>query len=179
MKTSLSAQATRGLIAPLRRANLAFAQRHPGETLRRQPVHTVYGGAHLFQADTAARLGRAALQALEEYAPDASTFARAIGLPAQLAESIYARVQEKLRREPVEDFRIDFEDGYGNRSDAEEDGHAEAAALEIARAMAAESLPPFVGIRIKPFSEESRGRSIRTLDIFVSTLVAQTHRKLP
>jgi hypothetical protein len=81
---------------------------------------------------------------------------------AWLAHTIYARVQEKLQREPVEDFRIDFEDGYGNRPDAEEDGHAEAAAIEVAKGMEAGSLPPFIGIRIKPFNEELRARSIRT-----------------
>jgi len=70
---------------------------------------------------------------------------------AWMAYSVYNRVLEKLKREPVEDFRIDFEDGYGNRPDAEEDGHAESAALEVARGMQEGSLPPFIGIRIKPF----------------------------
>src|SRR3979409_2072632 len=40
-------------------------------------------------------------------------------------------------------------------------------------------LPPFIGIRIKPFSEELRERSMRTLDIFVSTLVEKSGGKLP
>ena len=52
-----------------------------------------------------------------------------------MAHTIYERVIEKLRREPVEDFRIDYEDGYGNRPDAEEDGHAAAAAAEVAEGM--------------------------------------------
>ncbi len=85
----------------------------------------------------------------------------------------------KLRREAVEDFRIDFEDGYGNRPDAEEDGHAAAAAGEVARGLAASTLPPFIGIRIKPFNEELRARSMRTLDVFLSTLVAETGGHLP
>ena len=117
-------------------------------------MHTVYGGAHLFKADTARRLGALALRALEEYAPDAATFASAVGLPDRLAPKSHERVREKLRREPVEDFRIDFEDGYGNRPDAEEDGHAVAAAREVAAGLAAGTLPPFIGIRIKPFTEE-------------------------
>ena len=83
---------------------------------------------------------------------------------AWLAYTIYSRVQEKLKREPVEDFRIDFEDGYGNRPDAEEDGHAESAALEVVKGHEAGTLPPFLGIRIKPFNEELRAR-ILTLDI--------------
>jgi len=79
-------------------------------------------------------------------------------------------VIEKLESEPVEDFRIDFEDGYGNRPDDEEDGHAVAAAAETAEGSKKGTLPPFIGIRIKPFNEELRARSFRTLDIFVSTL---------
>ena len=86
---------------------------------------------------------------------------------------------EKLQREPVEDFRIDFEDGYGNRPDAEEDQHAKLAAEEVAMGLSQGSLPPFIGIRIKPFSPELRDRSIRTLDLFVSTLCDATRGKLP
>src|SRR5256714_13305217 len=86
---------------------------------------------------------------------------------------------KKLQREPVEDFRIDFEDGYGNRPDSEEDGHAESAAIEVANGMKAGTLPPFIGIRIKPFNEELRARSMRTLDIFVSTIVAESGGRLP
>jgi len=199
------------VIERLRDANVAAARNYPGETGRRQPVHTVYGGAHLFRADTAQRLGQVAERALTENAPDFVVFARAIGLPlsedlpdvldyatglkhrleadaeslrvenkaAWLAHTIYSRVREKLKREPVEDFRIDFEDGYGNRPDAEEDGHAESAALEVAKGIEAGTLPPFIGIRIKPFNEELRARSMRTLDIFVSALVQKTGGRLP
>jgi hypothetical protein len=45
--------------------------------------------------------------------------------------------------------------------------------------MEAGLLPPFIGIRIKTFSEELKGRSARTLDLFVSTLVTETGGKLP
>ncbi len=73
----------------------------------------------------------------------------------------------------------DFEDGYGTRSDAEEDGHTIAAAEEVARGMAEGTLSPFIGIRIKTFSEELMRRSIRTLDLFLTTLVAASGDKLP
>ncbi len=181
MPTSLSADAFRGTIDRLRAANLDFARRYPGEAEGgpSQPVHTVYGGAHLFRADTAARLGALALRALEDYAPTPQDLAEAAGLPEALAPKVHARVIEKLRREPVEDFRADFEDGYGNRPDAEEDGHAESAALEMARGLAAGSLPPFLGIRIKPFTEELRERSLRTLDLFVTALVRESGGRLP
>ena len=89
--------------------NLAFNALHPGEAPRRQPVHTVYGGGHLFRADTASRLGSVARRALAEFAPDAMALDAAVGIGAQ-AGAVYARLTEKLAREPVEDFRIDFED---------------------------------------------------------------------
>lgn len=170
------------IIEPLRQANEQFAKHYPGETGRRQPVHTVYGGAHLFKSDTAQRLGSLARRSLEQFAPDAGTFAKAIGLTGHagsLAPVIYQRVTEKLQREPVEDFRIDFEDGYGNRPDAEEDGHAASAAAEVAEGRRNGTLPPFIGIRIKPFNEELRARSFRTLEIFVTTVVEKNGGQLP
>jgi citrate lyase beta subunit len=211
MKQSLSGHAIGEVAKSLREANAALMRNYPGETGRRQPVHTVYGGAHLFRADSAARLGRIAERALDENAADFVVFARAIGLPlsdelpdvldyatglkhrletepdevrtenkaAWLAYTIYTRVQEKLKREPVEDFRIDFEDGYGNRPDAEEDGHAESAAIEVVNGMSTGTLPPFIGIRVKPFNEELRTRSVRTLDIFVSTVFSRSGGNLP
>ncbi|HYW08369.1 MAG TPA: hypothetical protein VE913_15530 [Longimicrobium sp.] len=159
--------------ARLRRANLAAAA--PADRAATQPVHTVYGGAHLFSAGTAGRLGALALRAMDEHAPDAATLAAALGCP----EAVWDRVRDKLRREPVEDFRIDFEDGYGVRSDAEEDGHAHAAAAEVARGMAAATLPPRIGIRVKALTEETRVRAARTLDLFVTTLVEITGGRLP
>ncbi|HSS50613.1 MAG TPA: hypothetical protein VLX28_16875 [Thermoanaerobaculia bacterium] len=177
--TSLPDEAVRDVFERLRAANLAFMRRQPGESERRQPVHTVYGGAHLFKADIASRLGALARRAMEEYAPASGDLAAAIGLREDLASVIHARVAEKLQREPVEDFRADFEDGYGNRPDAEEDGHAASAAHEMAAGLAAGSLPAFIGIRIKPLAEELRQRSLRTLDLFLTALVREAGGRLP
>ncbi len=170
-KTSLPATTLHALTTGLAATQARLAERYPGEPDTRQPVHTVYGGAHLFRADTAKKLGELGLRVLQQYAPDAGVFAEALGLEARLAETVYARVVEKLRREAVEDFRIDFEDGYGNRSDEEEDGHAVRAAEEVALGLAEDTLPPFIGIRIKTLSGELCGRALRTLDVFVTTLV--------
>lgn len=168
------------VLASLKKANASVARAFPGESGDRQPVHTVYGGAHLFRSDSARKLGAVALGVLEEYAPDDETLAQALGLePPALAGPIRTRVMEKLRREPVEDFRIDFEDGYGNRPDEEEDGHAQSAAEEVATAHGAGTLPPFIGIRIKPLSRELHGRSLRTLDLFVTALARATRGRLP
>ena len=176
--TSLQSDEIGRISAALSEANKAFMRHYPGESNRRQAVHTVYGGAHLFRADSAQKLGAVALRSLEEYAPDAETLAGALGFDTNI-DKLYARIAEKLRREPVEDFRLDFEDGYGNRPDEEEDGHAESAAGEVARGLAAGTLPPFLGIRIKPLNEDLRVRSIRTLDIFMTSLLRESGGKLP
>ena len=158
--------------AVLREANLKFAQAHPGEGPGRQPVHTVYGGAQLFAADSVPKLGSIALRALNEYAADVPTFGTALGITEHAAlRTIEARVREKLAREPIEDFRIDFEDGYGNRPDSEEDHHASIVATEVLKGMKADTLSPFIGLRIKPLNEELRVRSVRTLDLVLTGLV--------
>jgi citrate lyase beta subunit len=181
MIPTLTAAALDPIVAELAAANRAFMQRYPGESNRRQAVHVVYGGAHLFKADSAQKLGTVALHVLDEFAPDADTLNEALGKPwsRTFAATIHERVVAKLRREPTEDFRLDFEDGYGNRDDAEEDGHAASSAAEVAAGLAAGTLPPFIGIRVKPFNEDLRARSMRTLDIFITALEAKTGGKLP
>ncbi|HUF88463.1 MAG TPA: phosphoenolpyruvate kinase [Gemmatimonadota bacterium] len=145
----------------------------------RQPVHTVYGGADLFRADTARRLGDLALRALDAWAPDAETLADVLGMDARLADPVRERIVRKLEIEPVEDFRIDFEDGFGNRPDAEEDAAAGAAGREVARGLAEGTLPPFLGIRVKPFTEQLAGRAGRTLEIFLDALLETSGGVLP
>jgi len=179
VRTSLPDKKLQKALDRVHKAQARVLARYPGDSGARQPVHTVYGGAHLFSADTARKLGELALRALETYAPDPATFGDAIGIHGELAPKVYERVREKLRREPVEDFRIDFEDGYGNRPDDEEDGHAAAAAQQVAAGHAAGTLPPFIGIRIKPLTRDLAARSLRTLDIFLTTLLEQTNGALP
>ena len=98
---------------------------------------------------------------------------------AWLSYSTYNKVIHKLKTEALEDFRIDFEDGFGNRSWEEEDATAVQAATEVAKGMQANSLSPFIGIRIKPFTEDMKERGVRTLDIFLTTLSELTNGKLP
>jgi citrate lyase beta subunit len=98
---------------------------------------------------------------------------------AWLSYSVYNKIVQKLKTEPVEDFRIDFEDGFGNRSDDEEDATAVNAANELAVGMQNKTISPFIGIRIKPFTEDLKNRGVRTLDIFFTTLLKKTGGKLP
>lgn len=152
----------------------------PSEFAERQPVHTVYGGAHLFSAATARRLGDIARRFMDEYAPDAETLAEVVGwTDAELADVVFDRILEKLKREPVEDFRIDFEDGFGNRPDPEEDETASAAGAATAKGLATGALPPFIGIRIKPFSANLVERGKRTLRLYLEALTEETGGRLP
>ena len=177
--TTIPENALSVFVDSLDKGNVRVAERYPGDSPHRQPVHTVYGGAHLFKADAASKLGALALKALTEYAPDPATLATTIGLDPAVADRIYRRVVDKLKREPVEDFRIDFEDGFGNRPDHEEDGYAQIAANEVAAAMRDGTLPPSIGIRIKPLSEEFKRRSLRTFDLFLTRLLERSEGKLP
>ncbi|HXD93735.1 MAG TPA: phosphoenolpyruvate kinase, partial [Bacteroidia bacterium] len=210
MKQSIPAQEKESILNELGKANKAFQKIYPGDKPDRQPVHTVYGGADLFTADSAEKMGQAALKTLVNNAPNFVEFAKAIELSghetlpnnaaeieklikkmdglsetdrkketAWLSYTTYNKVIAKLKSEALEDFRIDFEDGFGNRSWDEEDATAAQAATEVAKGMKANSLSPFIGIRIKPFTEDLKERGVRTLDIFLTTLSEQTNGKLP
>lgn len=177
--TTIPTHALRALLEETDKLHTRAAAAFPVISARRQPVHTVYGGAHLFRANVASKLGAAALAALREHAPDGPALAAAMGLDEAIAARIHPRVVQKLEREPIEDIRIDFEDGFGSRTDEEEDRYASAAAADVAAAMAAGSLPPSVGIRVRPFDAEWKPRAVRTLDRFLTTLLQASGGTLP
>jgi citrate lyase beta subunit len=181
MSVSIPSNKKDQLFEQLKKANTQFQKIYPGDRSERQPVHTLYGGANLFKYDAARALGERSLEIFQTYAPDAETFGKVFGLgnKSDFSSKIYHKVIAKLKSEAIEDFRIDFEDGYGNRSNEEEDETAAFAAKEVARGMKENTLSPFIGIRIKPFTEEMKERGLRTLDIFVSTLVKETNGLLP
>ena len=117
--TSLDDAVIAGLLDRLALHSEAAGTGAKAAIAERRPVHVVYGGAHLFRRDTARKLGDRATEALATYAGDASGFASAMGLGPEIdEEALYARVAAKLEQEPVEDLRIDFEDGFGPRTDA-------------------------------------------------------------
>ncbi|MEP6925168.1 MAG: phosphoenolpyruvate kinase, partial [Pyrinomonadaceae bacterium] len=140
----------------------------------RSPVHVVYGGAHLFKAETPQKLGLIALKSLQEYVPSVEQFAEVFNLDSKISQTVFDRVTAKLGAEAVEDFRIDFEDGYGFRTDAEEDRDAVAASDELAKALHEKTISPFSGFRIKSFAPETIKRALRTLDLFLSNLLEKT-----
>src|SRR3990167_8245163 len=211
MKLTLTDADTQSILSRLADSNRRHSSVYPGDSSARQQVHTVYGGANLFKAGGAQKLGSLALKALETYAPDFCTLARVLGFPgaeslpstsfeiktlaaaieadpaglknsnpaAWPAHTVYARVVKKRKGEPVEDSRIDFEDCCGIRPDAEGDADAVRCAEEVAKGMEEKNLPPFIGIRIKTFTEECRKRYVRTLDLFLTRLAELTKGALP
>ncbi|MEH0542134.1 aldolase/citrate lyase family protein [Streptomyces sp. B21-105] len=168
--TSLAGAVSEKISASLAPVDAELDRRYPGDPGTRQPVHTVYVPGDVFDGGTIRSWGDQALTALDEHAPDAASFAACLGLSDDLAEPVYARVRAKLEREPVEDLRIDFEDGYGPRPDAEEDEAAARAARLIARAYAEGAAAPYMGIRMKCMEAAVRDRGIRTLDVFLTGL---------
>ncbi|MFE3493977.1 DUF6986 family protein [Streptomyces sp. NPDC059175] len=176
--TSLAGAVSEGISASLARVDAELARRYPGDPGTRQPVHTVYVPGDAYRAGTVRSWGDQALAALDEHAPDAAALAGALDLPGDLAEAVYPRVRAKLEREPVEDLRIDFEDGYHGH---DEDADAARAARLVSEAHRGGSTSPghdgegttapYTGIRMKCMEAAVRGRGIRTTDVFLTGLV--------
>jgi citrate lyase beta subunit len=80
-------------------------------------------------------------------------------------------VLSKLEHEPVEDLRIDFEDGYGDRGDDAEDQAVAAAVAALREDLAEGAAPPSFGIRFKSFEQPTRARGVRTLVSFIEGIV--------
>ncbi len=142
---------------------------YPGDDGSRQPVHTVYVPADRFTPSFAADWGAQAAAAAEAHG-GLARLGELLGQDAAIADAVAARVSAKLGREPIEDLRLDFEDGYGDRGHEAEDADAVAAANAVAAAVAAGSAPPFIGLRFKCFEAPTRARGLRTMDLFISTL---------
>ncbi|MEV8376449.1 aldolase [Kribbella sp. NPDC056861] len=151
-------------------ADAVLASLYPGDRGVRQPIHTVYVPGDRFDADTTADWAAEAQAALDKHGESATELAATLDLPADHAAEVHDRVRAKLEREPIEDLRIDFEDGYGTRPDEQEDADALNAARALAKLVHARTAPPYHGLRIKSLEAPSRRRGIRTLDLFVGEL---------
>jgi hypothetical protein len=142
----------------------ARGSRYPGTLPGRQPIHTAYVPADRYHHRLVADWGDTALDALDEFGP-------LPGFTEAVLDAVEPLVHEKLGTEPIEDLRIDFDDGYGSRSDDEEDAHARAAAKEMVAAESDRRAPIGIGVRIKSLQGPTRRRAIRTLDIFLDTVI--------
>ncbi|WP_406030058.1 aldolase/citrate lyase family protein [Nocardioides sp. NBC_00163] len=154
-------------------ADAALAASYPGDRGVRQPVHTVYVPGDRYSDKTVAEWSAESGQVLAEFGGSVAEVAEAFDLSPDLADQIYDRVTAKLADEPIEDLRIDFEDGYGDRPDEDEDAAVVAAARALAATVRDGSATPFHGIRIKSFEAPTRHRGLRTLDLFLGELVRE------
>ena len=157
------------LDAGLAEADARVGRLYPGDTGTRQPVHTVYVPATRFHADLVPAWGSAALEILAEHGGGPAGLADAFGV--EDLPGLHDRVVGKLDREPVEDLRIDFEDGYGAPGDATEDADALSSAQALASTLDRGEAPSCVGIRCKSLDHATRRRGIRTLDLFLVGLL--------
>lgn len=178
MSHSLPRDEVRDLLTRIGKVATAARDRYSGDPPGRQPLHTLYVPADRFSERTAVEYGEEARRLLETHAPDAESFATAFGIDPGVAALTRARVMDKLEREPVEDVRVDFEDGYGSPRDEEEDRHAVDAARAIGEARRTGVCSPFFGLRVKSFADGMEDRSVRTLDLFITNVVG-SHGDVP
>lgn len=169
MRSSLTPDVLGEVDANLAATDAFLEATYPGDTGRRQPVHTVYVPADRYEADLPRSWGEQAAEAVEEFG-GIDALCREVGLTEELTAQVGPRVLAKLAREPIEDLRLDFEDGYGDRGDASEDDDVERAAAELLRAIGDGRATPFYGIRFKCFEAPTRARGLRTLDGFLTAL---------
>lgn len=161
---------TRQLDAQLADADAELAAGYPGPSGTRQPVHTVYVPADAAAADVCDVWGAAALSLLDQHAGDAASAGAATCLGDLVDDATYDAVRAKLARQPVEDVRLDLEDGYGHRPDEQEDRDAVAAAGTLATLSASATGPLLVGVRIKSLEAPTRRRALRSLCQLVAAL---------
>jgi citrate lyase beta subunit len=159
-------------------ADAELASGYEGGGWGRQPVHTAYIPAHRFGLESVRQWGAQALAAMVEFAPGPGELADATGLAPGVAAEVRPLVLAKLASQPIEDLRIDFEDGYGTRADDTEDAHARAAARSLAEVLREDAAPPFMGLRCKGLQKDTRHRAVRTLQRFLGTLL-ENDRPLP
>ena len=174
VRTSLEHSKVEQRLAQLSTVDYKVASRYPGASGARQPVHTCYVPADQVDTATVDRWAEQALAALDEHAPDPGDLAEILGWDRELADAVHPRVRAKLADAPLEDLRMDFEDGYGRRDDQVEDEDAQRMASLLAQWLLDGVPPRNCGLRVKSFDDAGlRARSVRTLDVFLTSLLEQ------
>ncbi|MDJ0394101.1 aldolase/citrate lyase family protein [Rhodococcus sp. G-MC3] len=134
----------------------ALSRDFPGDRVGGQPIHTVYVAASDASVDVPQRWGSVALSLLDSNPGVVESLDTAGVLP---------RVRRILATRPIQDLRIDFEDGYGWRPDSSEDAHAREAGKTLSALAADPDGPRWLGIRAKGLAPHERRRGIRTLEL--------------
>lgn len=166
----LSGETLAAIEAALGPADRKRRQEYPGDANTRQPVHTVYIPADRVETGVASAWGASALAAVREHAPDPDKMAGVLGMDPVLLSDVWDTVLAKLDREPIEDLRVDAEDGYRGGASAE-DGDVLSAAYAMASDIASGVAPPFLGLRAKCLEGPVRARGLRSLDLFLGGIV--------
>ncbi|GAB90508.1 DUF6986 family protein [Gordonia rhizosphera] len=156
---SLSTEARARIEEILAPVDADLAARYPGDRAAAQPAHTVYVGAADVDEDTptswgtrADEIAAAATEVLTDLAGD--------------DPAVIDLVRARLRTSPIEDLRIDLEDGYGWRADAVEDADARRAGEILAAWTRRRPITPrSAGVRAKGLGEAERSRGLRTLEL--------------
>ncbi|WP_454175240.1 DUF6986 family protein [Gordonia sputi] len=134
-----------------------LAAHYPGDRTDPQPVHTVYVSAADVDEQTPQSWGDEALRIADA----------ASGVLGELADDdVVGIALERLRTNPIEDLRIDLEDGYGWRPDATEDADARRAGETLAAwTRQRPHAPRSAGVRAKGLGAVERSRGLRTLEL--------------
>jgi citrate lyase beta subunit len=128
-----------------------LSARYPGDSATPQPVHTVYVSAADATPSTPADWGEAAIALLDEHGEEFDELGD---------DAVLALVRRRLATAPIQDLRLDFEDGYGRPDDETEDRDA----VEAGRTLAALRLDA-CGVRIKGLIAAEYRRAVRTLEL--------------
>jgi citrate lyase beta subunit len=163
------------LLADVEAADAARLRAWPGPPAVRQPVQVLYVPADRVVDGTPDALGEEAAHLLARHLPDPDLLPSVMAVPdGTPVEEVHRRVARKLRAEPIEDLRVDFEDGYLGHDDAEEDADATRTGAVVGRALAAGTAPPWIGLRVRSFADGTARRSVTTLDRFLGALLEAT-----
>lgn len=146
----------------------AYAAAYPGPP-GPGPVHTVYVPVPRFVPGLVRAWGDDGVRAVTDHPAQWSAILADL---TEASAQLHALTMAKLAREPIEDLRIDFEDGFrAHRGTAADDAEEDAQACRAAGVVAASTMPRSWGVRIRSLAGPTRRRGLRTLDLFLGELL--------
>ncbi len=111
-----------------------------------RPFHVLYGGAQRFKAGTFAKMRGMALDFLLRHENAGFLFET----DSEVAKPTLARARKKLSQQAIEDFRVDFEDGFGAIDAQTTKQEATRVGAVLAAECSARLVSPWIGLRIPP-----------------------------
>lgn len=156
VSTRLDDRARARIEAILGPVDAALFRDFPGDRIGGQPIHTVYVPASAATVDIPSEWGRQAQSLVDSNTEVFESLDSSGVLPT---------VRRILAQTPIQDLRIDFEDGYGWRADSAEDDDARRAGRVLAELASDPNGPRWLGIRSKGLAPHERARGFRTLEL--------------